>query len=895
MKRSFLFVFILFFAVFSFAQKTVSGKIIDTDGTPVPSTSITVEETGKGSIIAYSISNAKGEFKITFTSSEPNVEIKLKAFNHKLFTKTIKNETQNITLTMESDATEIKEVKLKTKIITKKGDTISYDLQKFASKNDRTLQDVLKKVPGIDVADDGTISYQGEPINKFYVNGKDLMEGSYGIISKSLPIDAVQKVDVMENHQPVKILQDKVPSDKAAINVKLKNQVTMTGRGEIGAGFDPFLWNVKLTPMFFGQKNQWLVNYKDNNNGESVEKDNNILAFGSRWEGKRSQGGQNSWLSVENAETPNLPEKRYLMNNVHFFSTNLLTNIGKDWELKANASYSNNAISRDSYAQTVYGISALFPSGGFVSRQISNKFYSNNAKGELTFTKNAKQAFFKNTTSWYGFWNGDRADAFRVNTNNNVAANESLQSPTVNFQNSLSAILPWKDKLFNVMSYIKYQTDKQTLYTNPATYSYSAVFPKQDSILYDKLQQNLNLKTLEADHSVSVGFTYKKWTFTPEVGLNMNFNNMNSNLLGETSGNLQTLGLDFQNNIHWNEFMPYSQIGINYKSNTWNLNFTLPMNFYDINYSDNLRNVSKGISRTVFEPTFFSSLDFASFFKWWTFGNISYDFGSFGSLYGGNILYDPSSIGLKNSPLPENISRNIGTRIEYRNPMNNLFFNVSYRYGNTTKNLINSRIITDSINVSEIIPYGNTSFSQSESAEIGKYFPKAKTNISANFSNRNSNSISLLNGNFYTTKSTGQSAGLKFNTTYFSWMSLDYNINLNWSKNTNATTNAIVNTTGWNHNVALYFYPFAKNTIGFFWDQNYSKAQGQSYTNPFFDLSYQFSWQKKKMDFELKWLNIANKKLYQIINNDVATNSVSTTSINIRPSQVMFTVKFNFK
>ena len=123
---------------------------------------------------------------------------------------------------LQEKATEIKEVKLKTKLITKRGDTISYDLKSFESKADRSLADVLKKIPGIEVNKDGSILYQGEPINKFYVNGKDLMEGSYGLINNSLPKDAVQKVEVLENHQPVKILQDKLSSENAAINVQLK-------------------------------------------------------------------------------------------------------------------------------------------------------------------------------------------------------------------------------------------------------------------------------------------------------------------------------------------------------------------------------------------------------------------------------------------------------------------------------------------------------------------------------------------------------------------------------------------------------------------------------------------------------------------------------------------------
>jgi hypothetical protein len=52
----------------------------------------------------------------------------------------------------------------------------------------------------------------------------------------------------------------------------------MTGRGEVGL-VEIWLWNVKLTPMFFGQKSQWVVNYKTNNMGEQVENEGNILAL----------------------------------------------------------------------------------------------------------------------------------------------------------------------------------------------------------------------------------------------------------------------------------------------------------------------------------------------------------------------------------------------------------------------------------------------------------------------------------------------------------------------------------------------------------------------------------------------------------------------------------------
>lgn len=909
MNKIFTCIMLFLFSVMSLAQHTISGKVSDSDGQPLPSASVTVEEPGKDAIIAYSISNANGEYKVTFTTSEPNVELKIKAFNHKPFQQTIKNTTQTLNFSLQPDATEIKEVKLKTRLITKRGDTISYDIKAFESKADRTLADVLKKMPGIDVNPDGSVLYQGEPINKFYVNGKDLMEGGYGTINNSLPTDAIQKVEVMENHQPVKILQDKVPSEQAALNVKLKKTVTMTGRGEVGAGFDPLLWNVKLTPMFFGQKNQWVVNYKANNSGESVEKEGNLLGFGSRWEGSRRQASQRNWTNIETADVPNVPEKRYLLNNVHYFSANLLTNPfkNKEWELKANTSYTNNSVERRDTQYEIYEAgSPKLPVGGVLTSFTDNNFYTNAAKGELIFTKNAKKGFFKNTTTWNGFWNESNAAAARNTlrpdangnfTQLNLSSMQNLSSPSMTFQNSLSAIVPWKEKLFNVMSYVSYQNDEQNLTINPSSYlNMGGTFPEADAFAVSK--QFAQSQTFIANHSASFGLTYKKFTFNPEVGLNMSFNNLQSDLFGMNPNSVESYGIDYQNNIEWNEIQPYTQLGINYKSNRFNLNMNLPMNFYGITYRDYIRNDYLERNKTVFEPSLFASLDFASFFKWWVFANQSYDFGNFGFLYGGRMLTSPLGVTLRydsqNPLMPEYRQRNVGTRFEYRNPLNNIFFNVRFNYNANRRNIIEKYTGFGFSSQLELEAIENTIISLMQSAEVGKYFPKLKTNASLSFSNTNSNGYSYFN-TLQRTKRERQTFGLKFNNTYFSWLSVDYNISANWSDNINESLGFSQKTSGWSHNLAAYLYPMENHTVGFFWDELNSAAAGEKFRNSFYDLSYQYTWAKKKIDFEVKWLNIANRKAYEDISYFPEFLQTSKRTLYIRPSQIMFTVKFNFK
>lgn len=896
MKKNVSLFLMLFFSVLTFAQKTVSGKIIDEDGIAIPSASVTIEEPGKDAILAYGITNSKGEYKVTFTSAEPNVDLKVKAFNQKPLTKQIGNSDQTLTFKMQSEATEIKEVQLKTKMITSRGDTIAYDLKAFDSKSDRTLADVMRKIPGIEVNTDGTILYQGNAINKFYVNGKDLMEGGYGTINNSLPKDAVQKVEVLENHQPVKILQDKVPSDAAAINIKLKNSVTMTGRGEVGVGADPFLWNVKLTPMFFGQKSQWVVNYKTNNVGEQVENEGNILAFGSRFEGKRINASQNDWLNVENASTPNLPVKRYLMNNVHYLSANYLTNIDKkkEWELKANANYTNNAVERESYTQYDFFATANTPAYS-VLQTIHNNFYTDKAKGELIFTKNAKKGFFKNTTSFSQYWNADRGIVDRTTTNGTIQRNgaEALESPTSSFQNSLSTIIPWKEKMVNVLSFLSYQTDRQTLSVSPSSYLQIPGFTANPSS--DFVGQSLRLKTFEANHSANIGFSTKGWTFTPEVGFNFKSTDLISDL-SNIKSNANPALTQYNNDLKYTTAIPYGSLGVNYKNDSWMLYANFPVNSNNIKAEDPLRLVSRELNKVTFEPSVFAQYTFASFWKASVNANINNNFGEINTAYSGFLMTSPAGINVMdpNNPIPQNNNKSAGTRIEYRNPLNNLFFNINYRYSDAKRNLISNPTIINGYTAMNYKVQDNNVLNNGYSVEVGKYFPKFKTNASLSYSNNTSKSDALLNNDSYNNKNNGQSYGVKFNNTYFSWMSLDYNASITRTKQTsigNVNTNAT--TTGFKHNLGVFFYPIENHTVGFNWDQVNTNAVDQKYHNGFYDVSYQFTWAKKKIDFELKWMNIANKKVFE--NYEITSTYTSFTRYQLRPSQVMFTVKFNFK
>ena len=145
---------------------------------------------------------------------------------------------------MEPQVFSLKEVEIHPGRVWGRQDTINYDVTRFLSPKDQSIKDVLRKLPGIDIDDLGKISYNGKEIRNFYVEGLDLTNGKYKQISENLRADAVQNIQVMENHQPIRVLQRKIKTEDVALNLKLRPEFRDRWliNAEGGLGASPFLW-----------------------------------------------------------------------------------------------------------------------------------------------------------------------------------------------------------------------------------------------------------------------------------------------------------------------------------------------------------------------------------------------------------------------------------------------------------------------------------------------------------------------------------------------------------------------------------------------------------------------------------------------------------------------------
>ncbi len=179
----------------------------------------------------------------------------------------------DIVIELAEQRTELRAARVEAAAVEEKGDTLSYTAGAFRDGTERSMGDLLEKLPGITVTPSGGIQHNGKAIGKLYVEGMDLMGARYGTVTNNLSADAIARVEVYQNHQPVRALQDISLTDRSAINIILKESVRSTWlfSGDATLGLPPFpLFEARVMLSNFGKKRQSLFLIKGNNDGGDI-------------------------------------------------------------------------------------------------------------------------------------------------------------------------------------------------------------------------------------------------------------------------------------------------------------------------------------------------------------------------------------------------------------------------------------------------------------------------------------------------------------------------------------------------------------------------------------------------------------------------------------------------
>lgn len=889
--RLYLFFICLFIQQVGAGQSVITGKVITEAGQPLAHATITAENPADSAIVSFATADANGLYKLIVNTSFPKLLLRMRLINYATQFVIVDNKTLNKDFITHSEAITLQEVIVRPGLIMRNGDTLSYDADAFAAKQDRTLADVLKKLPGVDVSSNGQISVQNEPINKFYVEGKDLMGGRYGAVTNSMPNRDVARIEVLNNHQPIKMLQGKIPSIQPAINIRLKKAVSYTGRAGAGAGASPFLWTVSATPMWFTKKQQALLTYKTNNTGDNVPGEMNEHFFIGSFEGKTVANNTGNRLSIAGPVLPPIPLQRYLFNNVHSVSANALSGLGKDWELRLNTYYVNDLQTRAGGNTTEI---RTLNTDGPVSAKIEYLRRSElilqqqqlNLRG--TVTKNVKQNFLKNVFAFRTDRNFNSGPVYF----DNDPLQQRLYSPGTSFQNSFSVLLPLntnKTRNLNVRSFINYIREKQDYYVQPA-----AVLKPTEILLHKALliYQQLGFRNFEIEKDASVAFRFKKITWVPSVKWVLQNNLLNSALHIKDS-NMRSIDLpdDWRNDIRFTKSVATIAMALNFDNDILRISVNLPLSQYQISARDKVLPFNKHLDRILFEPTMFLGYKFHPFWNLTSNAGIGNSFSTIDNLYPGFIF---SGLGFMayRSEILRNKNQRAGFGISYKNNLNNIFGNLNYNYSLNLRNIIISRAIeANGLQTLQAVLMNNVASTGTFSAQMGKYFNDWHTNLQLSYSNAVIRSNVLLNKVLLPVKSRAQNFEAKVSNNNFDWTSLEYNFSFAASKRNSATITTP--SKSFLHGMSIFFYPLKNNTVSAKWDNAIYKLNDQRFENNFLDMIYQYNLQKRKMDFEIKFLNILNTQTYrQVTVTEIETRSIYYT---IRPRQFLFSVKFNLR
>ncbi|MCM1076054.1 MAG: carboxypeptidase-like regulatory domain-containing protein [Bacteroides sp.] len=831
MKRL-IFIFLLMMAVLTgAAQVQVTGTIVEGDSNePLVGASVILRN-AEGKIKKYATSDANGKFSISTPETKGyTLDVTMMSFAK----QTVKLDSVKlpVTIVMNPSATMLKEVAVKADRIREQGDTITYNVGSFAQAHDRSIGDVLKRMPGIDVSKAGKIQYQGEDINKFYIEGSDLLGGKYGIATNGINHDDVGAVEVMENHQPMQVLSGISFSDKAAINLKLKKKAkaTWTFHGDAGGGYswqpEGAVWDGELFAMAVMPGFQNITTFKTNNIGEDLSASATDFFASSR------ATGLSQYVSVSLPGVPNLSSKRTLFNRSALVSTNSLWKV-KNGEIKAQIDYSFNRVTAQAANITTY----FLESGDrVITENRDGRDRTHSLSGKFIYEVNQKTTFINNTLSTNIDW-----DDIRLGVTGSLPNEQSAKLPDYYISNNFKMIKRFKgNHLITFQSNNEWESLPQTLNV---------------SMDGNDIRQHIGDHAFYTHESAAYAFTIKGITVSLEGGVKGYLRSMNSNF--SESSESSEFSENSENIVNSNYLTVYATPKFEYWVKRVDFTLTAPVSFAHYTFDKALANRSE----VYFSPRLSMSWKPNNRISIGLHGGTGRSPMSLNKIHPGYIMTDYRSFQRGVDDFYTSTSQNLMANFSFKNTRKGVFANA---------HLMQSWSHLPYTMVQQI--YGDyIMYSYADAKSDGKQmmtggsvgktldFMRGSTNLNGSFSRNESHLIS--ENSTVNSVSTGWSIGAKINGTPVKWLSFDYSFSFS---NSQLTMNDVKNSWlgGMENTLLINIMPHSKWEWRIMGEHYHNELTAGTYKNAFLldtKLVYKLN---KRVELSATLDNILNQQSY---------------------------------
>lgn len=456
-KSTFSIFFILFFC-YGFSQETtVSGTLSDEDQKPVHNAVVALLTPKDSILYKFTRSDKEGKFEFKNVKKSPLI-LMTSHFQYADYVEdiTIEGKSKNLgTLQLLSKSKLLREVIIKTGSIRIKGDTTSYRASDFKVDANANVEELLKKLPGIQVDKNGEIKAMGETVKKVLVDGEEFFGDDPGMATKNLRADAVKEVQVFnKKSDQAEFTGIDDGNTEKTINLKLKEDKKKGFFGKMDAASGP---STELDSRY--NTNLMLSSFKGKRKISGYLLNGNTGQDGLNWEDNEQFGGGNNfsmnmdddgnvnyeWVGGDNDEEPYVDTQNGFIKN-----TNLGIQYTNKWNDKQSLNVSpkfNNQIYNNTKRRTnktQIGDSQLNQNENSIS-DIKRSNFKLNIVDEIkidsmnTIKIGTKTNFY--TTDSEDFSDGITTDE------NGVLKNKSLVNKNSNFdKQALSATILFKHK-----------------------------------------------------------------------------------------------------------------------------------------------------------------------------------------------------------------------------------------------------------------------------------------------------------------------------------------------------------------------------------------------------------------------------------------------------------------
>lgn len=821
-------------------------------------------------ILEYTMTTIDGYFTVNRDQLPDSVVISVRSMTIYNLSQKISSDVPFMELRAKEKLTALKEVVVKAPKIRQAGDTISYSVNSFIDPTDRSIADVLKKLPGVQLLSSGQILYQNKEISKFYVEGMDLLQGKYGIATNNIEASDVATVQILENHQPIKVLKNIEIPEEAAINLKLKRSAlgAFFATVQLSTGLPAPLYSNEAVGMRFTRTQQNMLLYKDDNTGRDVTRD--LISFYGN-----SLNKESSFFQVPSPAAPNIQEQHYLFNNAHIGSLNDLRMLKKDLILTSNVNLLFDRQASDSYSkQEIF----LEDSGSIrISENMHAKLLKRELDGTITLEGNKEDFYLSNKFNVLAKWNELQSDVAV-----NQSAEQNLIQPSIALDNVFSYI---KKKGKNTRRFdgdISFLSQNYALQVNPLLFD-ALIGP--DSIV----RQNIFYQQFKSDFRYFYSRSAGRLDLNYQTGIFFNNYNMKSDLY--TGVKLFPVTSDsLRNNLNRTEAGGYftPQLSYVFSSGT-RIDIGMPFRLLYLDRTDLPRGTDQQKAFFLYSPA--AKVEFNLNKR--TIVNISVSYnnhiGSVNEDYKGYMLTSYRSIVRCDGTLSKNRNAQVNAYLSSRNPFTTLFATTNVFYTNNLRNLLYDIRYNGILNNSVGIEYSNQAHIYGAEFTSGKSFEVLNSEMKIKAGYNGTSSLALNQGQIAHFNLNSFVVSSDIVTNFSNRIIAKYDATYRYTRNKvgNNKTNPI---SYFEQSFNTSFIPI-KTWIFNIGLNHYYNTYIESNARSSYFANVGIRCKLKRIDLLLDWTNIFNTKQFRTYSYDNVSSFYSV--YELRPMEILFRVRFN--